>query len=103
MSGIVTTDWPARCTTSRRDGASVADVLEVPVNENPDKAAIICEGSTTTYRALDQSEHQKHCRETLAAFKCPKFVVRREQIPKSASGNIFKKAICKDLIAPEVS
>jgi acyl-CoA synthetase (AMP-forming)/AMP-acid ligase II len=52
---------------------------------------------------LDATEVQEHCRTTLAAFKCPKLVVFRSEIPKSASGKILKKTLREELIGTEVS
>jgi len=51
--------------------------------------------------ALDQDDLQAHCRRTLAAFKCPKHVVFRDEIPKSASGKILKRALRDELINEE--
>jgi len=45
--------WVNSCIAMHRERATVAELLDVPVAENPDKAAIIFEGSTTTYRQLD--------------------------------------------------
>jgi long-chain acyl-CoA synthetase len=55
MSGGVATGWPERCIALRHDKATVADLLDVSVAENPDKTAIIFEGSTTSYRELDEA------------------------------------------------
>ena len=42
---------------------------------------------------LEAPEIEGHCREHLASFKCPKYVVFRDQIPKTASGKILKRAL----------
>ena len=55
MSGGVATGWPERCIALRRNETTVADLLDVSVAENPEKTAIIFEGSTTSYRELDEA------------------------------------------------
>ena len=42
---------------------------------------------------LTDAEIDDHCREQLAAFKCPRQIVFREEIPKSASGKILARVL----------
>jgi len=42
---------------------------------------------------LTETEINDHCREHLAAFKCPRRIVFREDIPKSASGKILARVL----------
>jgi long-chain acyl-CoA synthetase len=42
---------------------------------------------------VTETEISNHCREHLAAFKCPRRIVFREAIPKSASGKILARVL----------
>lgn len=50
--------WVNTCIAMRHERATMVDLLDMPVAENPDKAAIIFEGSTTTYRQLDEAANR---------------------------------------------
>jgi len=60
---------------------------EVPV------AVVVCaEGSTVDFAAIDS-----HCRANLAAFKVPKQLVLKEQLPRNPSGKILKRELREQL------
>jgi len=48
--------------------------------------------------AVSEEEILAHCRKNLAGYKCPKAVVFREELPKSAAGKILKKDIRAALV-----
>ena len=43
--------------------------------------------------ALSTDDVQAHLRERLAGFKCPKYVVLADSLPKNPSGKILKRAL----------
>ena len=43
--------------------------------------------------ALSEDDIRGHCRQFIAAYKCPKTVEFREQLPLSAAGKILKRDI----------
>jgi acyl-CoA synthetase (AMP-forming)/AMP-acid ligase II len=47
---------------------------------------------------VGEEEILAHCRKNLAGYKCPKAVVFREELPKSAAGKILKKDIRAALV-----
>jgi long-chain acyl-CoA synthetase len=42
---------------------------------------------------LETDEVVRYCREHLAAFKVPKYVEIRDQLPKSATGKVLKREL----------
>lgn len=54
----MTSDWVDQCIDLREAEATAADLLETPARVNPDKAAIIFEGVTTTYRELEEGANR---------------------------------------------
>jgi len=50
--------WVQKCKSMRRDGATLADLLEVEVQVGPDKVAIIFENTPITYRELDEAANR---------------------------------------------
>ena len=50
---------------------------------------------------LTSNELDRHCRERLAAYKCPKAFVMLESLPKSAVGKILKRELRPSSSQPE--
>ncbi len=76
------------------------EVGEVAVIGKPDErwgevpvAVVVCaEGATVDLAAIDS-----HCRASLAAFKVPKQLVLREQLPRNPSGKVLKRELREQL------
>ena len=47
--------------------------------------------------SLDYETLAKHCRAHLAAFKVPKQLILREQLPRNPSGKVLKRLLRDEL------
>lgn len=47
--------------------------------------------------AIDVETIARHCREKLAAFKCPRDILLRDSLPRNASGKILKRLLRDDI------
>ena len=59
-------------------------------------AVVVLRGGTTA----SAEELINHCRERLAGFKAPKYLVFAEQLPKNASGKLLKRELRASVRAP---
>jgi len=50
--------------------------------------------------SLSQEELEKHCRKSLAGYKCPKDYFFVEELPKTPTGKILKRALRKKAASP---
>jgi long-chain acyl-CoA synthetase len=50
--------WPDHCISLRRDNATLADLIDPAVAIDPDKVAIVFEGTETTYAQLDEAANR---------------------------------------------
>jgi long-chain acyl-CoA synthetase len=94
--------YPIEVETEILRHPSVLDCAVVGVPDDYQGESVCAVVVPKTEAALSVPEIEKHCRGTLAAFKCPKHVVFLGEIPKSASGKILKQALREELIDREV-
>jgi acyl-CoA synthetase (AMP-forming)/AMP-acid ligase II len=71
--------------------AAVVGVPDETWGENVKAVVVLRAG-----READREELIAFCRERLARYKCPKSVEYREELPKTPSGKVLKRALRED-------
>lgn len=76
------------------DGILEAGVIGVPHKSSGEvvKAFVV-----KTNQDITEDQIMKHCRDYLAAYKMPRFIEFREELPKSAVGKILRKDLRKEV------
>jgi long-chain acyl-CoA synthetase len=92
VSGFNGTRWKAARRAPR--------VAEVAVIGTPDETAgeIVCAFIVRKDPALTEQALRDHCRQSLTAYKVPKVVHFRDDLPKSPVGKVLRKDL-RDLAA----
>jgi fatty-acyl-CoA synthase len=72
--------------------AAVIGVPDERWGERPVAVVVLAPGAALNYDTL-----AAHCRGKLAAFKVPKTLILREQLPRTPSGKVLKRVLRKQL------
>lgn len=74
--------------------AAVMGVPDEKWGERPVAVIVLAEGA-----ALDAETLVAHCRSRLAAFKVPKDIVLRDELPRNPSGKVLKRVLRQELLS----
>lgn len=72
---------------TRHPGVEAASVVGMPDQEWGERVAALVVGEA------DEESLERHCRESLAGFKCPRTVGFAPELPRTASGTVDREAV----------